>query len=52
MLLGIVDKLNDLVKPFKDFVDTNHGNHLMWLAFVVIGLAVFFMTYGALHKDS
>ena len=50
-LLNIIDKLNEWVKPFKDFVDANHYNPIMWLVFFLIGLAVFFGTYSALHKD-
>lgn len=50
-LLNIIDKLNEWVKPFKDFVDTNHNNPVLWIAFFLIGVAVFFITYGALHKD-
>ena len=52
MILNIIDKLNEWVQPFRNFVDNNHMNPLMWLAFFVIGLVVFFWTYSVLHKDS
>lgn len=51
MILNIIDKLNEWIKPFKDFVDANHNNPVMWIVFFLIGVAVFFMTYNALHKD-
>ncbi len=51
MMLGIIDTLNKWADSFKGFVDANHGNPMMWLAFFLIGVAVFFATYGALHKD-
>ncbi|MBR2833265.1 MAG: hypothetical protein IKE75_02410 [Bacilli bacterium] len=50
-LLNIIDTLNEWVKPFKDFVDTNHNNPLMWIGFLLVGIAIFSMTYSALHKD-
>ena len=39
-MLTIVDKLNEWVEPFKRFVMENHGNPIMWLAFVLIGIFV------------
>ena len=51
MVLNIIDKLNEWVVPVRAWLDANHGNPLMWIAFFVIGLAVFFFTYGALNKD-
>lgn len=47
----INDKLNEWMEPVKAWIDANHGNPLMWIAFFLIGLAVFFITYNALHKD-
>lgn len=51
-MLSIVDKLNDFVEPFKDWVINNHNNPFMWLAFVLIGIAIFALTYNALNKNS
>lgn len=50
-MLNIVDKLNDFIEPFKAWVDNNHNNPFMWLAFVLIGIAVFAITYNALNKN-
>lgn len=51
MFLSIIDSLNEWVRPIKAWLDANHSNPMMWLAFFIIGVAVFFMTYDALHKD-
>ena len=51
MFDGIIEKLNEWVEPIHAWLDANHSNPLMWLAFFLIGLAVFFITYNALHKD-
>lgn len=50
-MLTIVDKLNEWVEPFKRFVMENHGNPIMWLAFVLIGIFVFSVVFGALHRN-
>lgn len=52
MILSIIDTLNDWIEPFKDWVIDNHGNPFMWLAFVLIGIAIFGLTYSALNKNS
>lgn len=51
MILSIIDKLNEWVEPFHAWVDANHNNPLMWIGFLVIGLAVFFFTYSALNRN-
>ncbi len=51
MFLSIIDSLNEWAVPIKAWLDAHHNNPMMWLAFFIIGLAVFFMTYNALHKD-
>lgn len=51
MLLSIVDKLNEWVEPFKDFVDRNHGNPIMWFSFILIGIFVFSVVFNILHRN-
>ena len=51
MILSIIDNLNEWVEPFHAWLDNNHMNPLLWLGLFLGGLAVFFMTYEALHKD-
>lgn len=51
MILNIIDKLNDLIEPFKDFMMENHNNPIVWMAIFLIALVVFGLTYNALHKD-
>ena len=52
MILGIVDKLNEIAEPFKDFIMNNHNNPLLWLGLFLIGLVIFWLTYSALNKDN
>ncbi len=51
MILGIVEKLNEWVEPAKAWLDANRGNPFVWLAFVLIGLGIFAVTYSSLHRD-
>lgn len=51
MILNIIDKLNELIEPFRDFMMENHNNPIVWMAIFLIGLAVFAFTYNALHRD-
>lgn len=51
-MLNIVDKIDDFIQPFKSWVVNNHNNPFMWLAFVLIGIAVFAITYDALNKHN
>ena len=50
-MLSIIDSINKFVEPFKTWVDNNHNNPFMWLAFVLIGLAIFKITYDVLNKN-
>ncbi len=52
MILGIIDTLEEWVKPFRDFVFENSGNPLMWLGFFLIGILVFKIVYDALSTKS
>ena len=52
MILGIVDKLNEVAEPFKNFITEHHNNPLLWLGLFLLGLAVFFLTYSALNRDN
>ncbi len=51
MILSIIDSINEFIEPAKAWVIDNHNNPFMWLAFVLIGIAVFAITYNALNKD-
>ena len=50
-MLTIVQKLEELVEPFKNFVMRNHDNPMMWLAFILIGIFVFSTVFSALHRN-
>jgi hypothetical protein len=52
MTLSIIDSINNFIEPAKAWVINNHGNPFMWLAFVLIGLAVFAITYDALNRHN
>ena len=51
MILTIIDKLNEWVEPFHTWLDNHHNNPFLWLGLFLGGLAVFFITYGALSKE-
>ena len=51
MFLDIVDKINEWLQPFNDFISKNHGNPLVWGAFFLGGVAIFTMVFDSLHKN-
>ena len=52
MFLDIIESINEFVDPFKAWVIDNHNNPFMWLGFVLIGIAIFAITYNALNKNN
>ena len=52
MILGIIEKIEEWVRPFKNFVINNHGNPFMWLIFFLVGIAIFSLTFSALHRNN
>ena len=51
MILSIIDKLNEWVKPFEDFFIEHGSNPLLWLGMFLAGVFIFLIVYGALHKN-
>lgn len=51
ILLNIVDKIDEFIEPFKRFVDKNYDNPLMWFGFLLLGLLMFSVVFGALHRN-
>ena len=49
MILNIIDDLQKVSDNFREWVINHSGPGLM-IIFFIIGLAVFFVTYNALHK--
>lgn len=47
----IVEWLEKIVKPFREWLIENHQNPFLWIGLVLLGLAVFGIAYNALHKD-
>ena len=52
MILSIIDSINEFIEPAKAWLEENHSNPFMWLAFVLIGIAVFALTYSALNINN
>lgn len=50
-MLSIIEKIEELIRPFKNFVLDNYGNPIMWFAFILIGVAIFSVVYSALHPN-
>ena len=51
MIDQIVKKLDEWTEPMQDFFMSQHDNPIFWIIVFVIGLAVFALTYNALHRD-
>ena len=51
IFMDVIDKLNEWIEPFRNFMMENHNNPIVWMAIFLIGLAVFAFTYNALHRD-
>lgn len=51
MFSSVVNFLEDLVSPFEQFIISHADNPLFWAAIVVIGMFLFTLLYGALHKN-
>lgn len=54
MTLGFFEDLWDgfkeTLEKFKDFIQSNYNNPLLWIGLFVVGLLVFFMVRSALSK--
>ena len=47
-----IEWVKNIPDNFKQFIIDNQRNPIMWIAFFFIGLALFFLTYRALHKKN
>ena len=45
MILSFVDKLNEWIEPFRTWIENNHNNPFLWAGLVLVGLAIFAITY-------
>lgn len=50
-VLGIIESLEKALKPFREWIQDNYSNPIMWLGLFVLGLLVFQFTYSALQKE-
>ena len=41
----------EFIKPFKNFIENNHGNPILWIVLLFIGIGLFAYTYGTLNKN-
>ena len=48
---NIIEFGEEFIKPFKEFIHDNHGNPILWVALLGLGIATFAYTYGTLHKQ-
>lgn len=51
MFSQLVNWLEEVVKPFEDFIVSHADNPLFWAAIVVIGMVLFSLLYGFFHKN-
>lgn len=48
---GIIDWFKSIPENFKNFVIENQHNPIMWIIFFFAGVAIFLLTYSALHRN-
>lgn len=49
MILSIIDDINDFIKPFKNWIEKNYSNPLLWIGIVVAFLVIFGIAYSIVH---
>ena len=49
--LNILESIDKVLKHFRDFIEDNYSNPLMWLGLFILGLLIFQATYSALQKE-
>lgn len=47
----IVNKLNDLIKPVRDWIFAHHNDPIFWIILCVAIFTLFIIGYSALHKE-
>ena len=48
---NMLNSIEDITNKFQDWIIENQSNPLLWIGFLVLGIAVFFITYSALQKE-
>ena len=48
----IIEFGEEFIEPFREFIENNHGNPILWVALLGAGLGLFAFTYGALSKNN
>ena len=51
MILTISETIKNWAEDFKEFVIEQGENPLFWIIAFFLGIVIFWITYGALHKD-
>jgi hypothetical protein len=51
MVLGIWESLGKAGDSVRDFLINADRNPVVWIGLFLLGIAVFFFTYNALHKN-
>lgn len=52
MVLTIMDSINKAFEGVKNFVVEKGENPLFWIVAFFLGVAIFWLTYSALHRDN
>lgn len=47
----MIDFFKNIGESIKDFIMTNGENPIFWLILFFAGIAIFLITYSALHRD-
>lgn len=52
MILSFLDKVQEWIEPFREFVFKHHNNPIFWMVIIGVTILAFFLGYRALHKDN
>lgn len=47
----LIDKLNEIMEPVKQFFLNNSRNPVLWIGIIILGLILFEVVYKMLNKD-
>lgn len=50
-ILNIIDDLNELMEPVREWIFKNHTNPILWIVLFFGGMMIFLFTYSALQKE-
>ena len=50
-MANFMNSLEELSNNFQDWIIENQSNPILWVGFLLAGMAVFYVTYNALQRE-